>query len=356
MTNNYHSLTVNGTTYEKEDLVNLINTSTNSPPWQQAFFQFLQEWLDEKEWIAVSTSGSTGTPKRIRLAKEKMVNSAKMTGNYFGFHQGQKALLCLPCHYIAGKMMVVRALVWGWDLQVVEPRGNPMETIQHPIDFAAMIPLQAASIMKQTPSSMKWIKQLIIGGGKVNYSLLQQLQQIPTACFATYGMTETITHIAIQPLNGKAQTTAFQVLPMVQIELDKRGCLVITAPQVVDDKIVTNDLVQLVGTQHFIWLGRYDNVINTGSVKVFPEQIEKKLEPILKERFFISSLPDKKLGQKVVLIIESPPFTSTQLDDFQERTQYILSKFERPRQLFFLPQFVETTTGKVQRSRTKDLL
>ena len=279
-----------------------------------------------------------------------------MTGSYFGFQKGQKALLCLPCDYIAGKMMVVRALVWGWDLIIVEPSGNPMQTIEEEIDFAAMVPMQVATIISQTPSKMDLIKQLIIGGGKVNHQLWEQLQTISTACFATYGMTETITHIAIQSLNGKKKADAFQTLPNVKIAQDTRGCLVIDAPHVADDKIVTNDIIQLVDDQHFIWLGRFDNVINTGGVKVFPEQIEKKLEMILKERFFISSLSDEKLGEKVIVIMERSAWNTLQITDFQEKASSILSKFEMPKQLFFVSKFLETPTGKVQRLKTKSLL
>ncbi len=357
ITNPYTSLIINGVFYNKITLLKLINQPTDTlPSWKKSFYSFLQDWLNEQDYVEVSTSGSTGTPKRIRLSKEKMVNSAKMTGEYFGFQKEQKALLCLPCHYIAGKMMVMRAMVWGWNLICVEPSGNPLATVAQSIDFAAMVPMQVTKAIAETPSKMSYVKQLIIGGGKVHHTLWQQLQLVSTKCFATYGMTETITHIAIQSLNGGLKTEAFQILPKVSITQDERACLVIEAPHLSDDKIVTNDIVQLVDPQQFIWLGRFDNVINTGGVKVFPEQIEKKLEALLKTRFFISYLPDNKLGQKVVLMIESLPWKEQKIADFQQKTNKILSKFELPKHLFFLPAFIETPTGKVQRSKTKSLL
>ncbi len=356
-TSQYTSLIINGVLYNKAALLNLTNQPTTSlPDWKKSFYQFLQDWLNDQAYIAVNTSGSTGKPKRILVSKEKMVNSAQMTGAYFGFQKKQKALLCLPCHYIAGKMMVVRAMVWGLDLICVEPSGNPLASIQEPIDFAAMVPMQVTKAIAETPNKMIYLQQLIVGGGKVNHTLWQQLQSLSTQCFATYGMTETITHIAIQPLNGSLKSEAFQILPKVSIAQDKRDCLVIKAPHLSDDKIVTNDIVHLVEQNQFIWLGRFDNVINTGGVKVFPEQIEKKLESCLHNRFFISALPDETLGQKVVLIIENQPWTNQDITDFQEQINKILSKFERPKQLFFLPKFLETPTGKVQRQRTKSLL
>lgn len=352
--NPYTSLKINGKAYDKAAL--LAFDAVDNLPWRHSFQQFIKDWLDPTPYVIVKTSGSTGTPKRIQLQKEKMVNSAKMTGEYFGFKKGQKALLCLPCDYIAGKMMVVRALVWELDLQLIEPAGNPLKDVNTPIDFAAMVPMQVLTVLKETPEKMRLVRQLIIGGGKVSSQLLKQLQNISTACYATYGMTETITHIAIQPLNGLHKTEAFQTLPDVQVGQDNRDCLTILAPHVSEEQVVTNDIIQIIDPTSFIWLGRHDNVINTGGVKVFPEQIEKKLEILLTSRFFISAFPDKKLGEQVVLIIESTPWKAAQINDFQIKTNIILSKFEHPKHLFFLKKFLETPTGKVQRSKTKSLL
>jgi len=278
-----------------------------------------------------------------------------MTGHYFNFSKGQKALLCLPCAYIAGKMMLVRAFVWGLDLHLVAPAGNPMKGNTEQFSFAAMVPMQVTTVHKESPEQFERIAQLIIGGGKVGQALYRALQQLPTQCYATYGMTETITHIAIQKLNGIRQSDYFEALPDIQLSLDKRDCLVIEAPNVAEGQVVTNDIVKLKENQ-FKWLGRFDNVINSGGVKVFPEQIEKKLESIVKIRFFISYLSDEKLGQRVILILEDISWNEAQIANFQLKIKKLLTKYEQPKAFYFVNSFKETPTGKIQRNQTKSLL
>ena len=286
----YASLIINGINYTNEKLVALSSVGLTSDgvgaDWQKSLHQFILAWMDEKDFVTVNTSGSTGKPKKIQLSKKRMMNSAFMTGKYFGFKSGQKALLCLPCDYIAGKMMVVRALMWGLDLQIVPPTGNPMATIKQSIDFAAMVPLQVTNIFEHSPNKFGLIKKLIIGGGKVDTILQAKLQTIPTKCYATYGMTETITHVAIKGLNSEHQTDYFEGLSDIHFTTDERGCLAIDAPRLSEDLVVTNDIINLKNGQQFEWLGRFDNVINTGGVKVFPEKIEAKLEQFIAARFF----------------------------------------------------------------------
>lgn len=351
----YTTLTINGQIYDKPALIELTHSTASLPAWQKSCYQFIKDWLSETDYVEVQTSGSTGTPKRIHLEKARMINSAKMTGQYFNFSKGQKALLCLPCDYIAGKMMVVRAFVWGLDLHLVAPAGNPMSDNTEQFAFAAMVPMQVTKILEESSKQLDRIQQLIIGGGKVGQALYKELQNLPTRCYATYGMTETITHIAIQKLNGVGQSDYFEALPAIQLSLDQRNCLVIDAPNVAEEQVVTNDMVHLEKNK-FKWLGRFDNVINTGGVKVFPEQIEKKLEPIVKVRFFISYLSDEKLGQKVILIIEDTLWNKSQIVDFQLKMKNILSKYELPKSIYFVKKFAETPTGKIQRNRTKALL
>ena len=354
----YVSLIINGINYADDKLLapKSIGILPNkvAADWQQSLHQFILDWVDKKDFVTVQTSGSTGKPKQIQLAKERMMYSAFMTGNYFGFKSGQKALLCLPCAYIAGKMMVVRSMMWGLDLQIVPPTGNPMATIDQPIEFAAMVPLQVQTIFEQSPEKFKLIKQLIIGGGKVDAQLQAQLQTIPTKCYATYGMTETITHVAIKGLNGTHQTDYFEGLSNIQFAKDTRGCLTIHAPRLSDELVVTNDIVDLKNAQQFEWLGRIDNVINTGGVKVFPEKIEAKLEKIIQARFFITSFSDKKLENKVALIIESDNWINEKINALKLDLKQVLSKFEQPKAIYFLTQFEETPTKKIQRQRTKE--
>ncbi len=352
--NPYNSLTINGINYSKTDLYAQISSPKRRPEWKKSFYQFLNEWLDDKNFICVKTSGSTGKPKQIQLLKKQMIHSAKMTGNYFKLKRSNTALLCLPCDYIAGKMMVMRAMVLGLNLKLCPPTGNPMAAIHEKIHFAAMIPLQVANTFEQSPQKFKWIEQLIIGGGKVDYILREQLQKVDTQCFATYGMTETITHIAIKKLSGPGQSNYFQALPDVFLSKDDRGCLTIFAPKLADKLVITNDLIDLKNEKQFEWLGRYDNVINTGGIKVFPEKIEAKLEKLIPNRFFISSLPDKKLENKVILIIEDKAWAKEKTDALLADLQQIICKFELPRAVFFIKKFIETPTKKIQRKRTKE--
>lgn len=366
-TNKYTSLIINGALYSKEALLQkgyleqttVPTSSTDSietpkDSWKKSLQIFLSEWLNNQDFVTVTTSGSTGKPKKIQLSKERMVNSALMTGQYFQFKAGQTALLCLPCDYIAGKMMVVRAMVWGLDLHLVPPTGNPVAKITEKIDFAAMIPLQVSSIIEQSPQKFNLIQQLIIGGGKVDYLLQEKLNGISTECFATYGMTETITHVAIKKLNGEKYSPYFEGLPNITFRQDNRGCLTISAPHLSPELVITNDIIDLKNEQQFEWLGRFDNVINTGGIKVFPEKIEAKLEKLIPQRFFISSIPDKKLENKVILLIEDKHWIKKKLNTLNLDLKQVLSKFELPRSIYFIEQFMETPTKKIQRSKTKE--
>ena len=354
--NPYTTLTIGGKNYSKVDLLALIKSLENSSNWQKTFYQFLSEWLNDEDFISIKTSGSTGKPKEMQLLKKQMIHSAKMTGKFFHLKKGNAALLCLPCDYIAGKMMVLRAMVLGLNLKLCPPTGNPMAAIDEKIHFAAMIPLQVANAFEQNPAKFKWIKQLIIGGGKVDGALQKQLQNIDTQCFATYGMTETITHVAVKKLNGLDQSDYFQALPDVFLAKDERDCLVIVAPKISNEIIVTNDIIKLKNSQQFEWLGRYDNVINTGGIKVFPEKIEAKIAQFIPNRFFITNLPDKKLQNKVILIIEGKKWKKEKRDALQLNLLDILSKFEQPKAIFFIDYFIETPTKKIQRKQTKEKL
>lgn len=313
--------------------------------------QFFKNWFDETAFIKVLTSGSTAIPKEICLKKEFMVNSAKATATYFNLHENTTALLCMSPKYIAGKMMLVRAMVLGWELDVVDPVSNPLKNIHKNYDFCAMVPMQIAASLDE----LYKIKILIVGGGAVSHTLKQTIQKLKTQIFATYGMTETITHIAIQKLNHNP-TNYFECLPNIKISKDNRGCLVINAPLIADEILITNDLVSLINETAFKWLGRFDNVINSGGVKLFPEQIEKKLTDIIANRFFIASKNDELFGEKVILVIESAPLDAVNLQALKNQLKTILSTYEIPKALYFTPYFVETDTKKIQRSKTLDLI
>jgi o-succinylbenzoate---CoA ligase len=349
-------LTLNNQTYTKQELRNL-STQTHQTPWRQSFRNFLKSWLDDNAYIEVKTSGSTGTPKIIRLDKKRMIASAKATGKFFGLKPNDKALLCLPCDYIAGKMMVVRALVLGLDLYSVEPNGNPLEhDLIKNVDFqfGAMIPLQVLNSLKNNREQFQKIEKVIIGGGVVDKALLEKLQNVKNQCFATYGMTETITHVAVKTLNGTHKTNFYNALENVEFSKDERDCLVIDAPYLSENQIVTNDIVNLQSKSNFEWLGRFDNVINTGGIKVSPENIETKIAHLIDVDFFIAAEDDAQLGSRVILVIEK---TIEKEGDFyiqnlENQLKSILSKFEIPKKIYVLPMFERTETGKIQRGKT----
>lgn len=315
----------------------------------RATHQFLVDWFADTDVVEVQTSGSTGKPKIIALKKEFMVNSALATGTFFNLKEHTTALLCMSTDFIAGKMMLVRALVLGWDLDVVDPVSNPLETSNKKYDFSAMVAMQ----LQNSLSKIHQIQQLIVGGGIVSQELAAKIQNVSTKIFATFGMTETITHIAVKQLNGfknatlsEANKSHFITLPNITISKDSRGCLVINAPNVADAKIITNDVVRIISKNKFKWLGRYDHVINSGGIKLHPEEIEKKLAKVITQRFFVAGVPDIHLGEKLILIIEGKKSTI-----FLSKAKN-LSRFETPKAIYFVDKFIETETKKIQRAKT----
>ncbi len=344
---------LNGKELSRDDLVEVAYSFIKEgQDFEVPIGDFLLDWLAPHPEIEVKTSGSTGTPKTIKLKKQQMVNSALATGKFFGLNKNDTALLCLPANYIAGKMMLVRAMVLGLQLDLGEPSSHPLQTMEKEYDFCAMVPLQ----VKNSWQSLARIKILIVGGAPVSAALAESLAALPTNIYETYGMTETITHIALKKLsvisrdNGKSKN--FQTLPGVTVNLDDRECLVIDAPQVATEKVVTNDLVEFISPTEFRWLGRYDNIINSGGVKLIPEEIERKLATIINNRFFVTGIPDATLGQKLVLLIEG----ETSNEVLEGINKVGLEKYELPKTTIFVTKFTETPTGKIDRDSTVNAL
>jgi O-succinylbenzoic acid--CoA ligase len=327
---------------------------------------FLQEWFSEKDYVIVHTSGSTGTPKAIKLQKKQLQNSAVATGDFFKLKEKTSALLCLPIEYIAGKMMLVRAVTLGWHLDVILSNSNPLKQHLTSYDFSAMVPLQVENSIEK----LHQIKKLIVGGGAVSNSLQEKLQEVTTEVFATYGMTETITHIAVKKLNNFASpiestpkkslhTAFYEILPNTTIYKDERNCLVIKNTSISDKVIFTNDVVALISETQFEWLGRFDNVINSGGIKLHPEKIETELSKIIGQRFFVAGIKDEKLGEKLVLLIESAGDKSIKSPDqlnSEMKNSKLFSKFEIPKEIHFIDRFSETETKKIHRKKTLDLI
>jgi O-succinylbenzoic acid--CoA ligase len=315
-------------------------------PYQQQLGLFLLDWLDTNDFIEVKTSGSTGKPKTLKIKKQAMVNSAITTGNFFDLTPGKKVLNCLPSNFIAGKMMMVRAIILGLEVDMVVPSALPRIDYEKNYDFCAFTPMQLKNFAKY----LKSIKTVIVGGGRVSNHIKALVQDKKPQVYETYGMTETVSHIAVKKLNkfsGDATDAYFTTLPDISISQDDRGCLVIEAPKLSEDTIVTNDLVEIYSDNQFEWIGRYDNMINTGGIKVFPEQIEEKLQDRMNGRqFFIYGVEDDTLGEKIILVVEGTEadIDSTILDE--------LDKYEKPKDILFTRKFKETASGKIHRAKT----
>jgi len=346
------TIRLNGTLYNRSNLEQLHFSDEPEDSRRNAIYHFLQSWFDDTDFILAQTSGSTGKPKSIQLPKQSMLNSARMTNQFFGLSSESVALLCLPASYIAGKMMLVRAMVSGFNLITVAPSANPFEDLHTPVDFTAITPYQ---LFHSTESLRKVsVHKIIVGGSPVTSKLEQLSENIPSELYETYGMTETCSHIALRRFNGKDKSDCFTILEGVTIRQDERECLAIKAPHLLKDEIQTNDVVELIGKDSFRWLGRVDSVINSGGIKIHPEQVEKKLEGIIPSGYFISSVPDEVLENKVVLVIESEKYTVEQERLLKASLESLLTKYELPKQIFYIPIFSYSSSNKVLRKATLD--
>ena len=316
--------------------------------------EFLEEWNNPSPYIKVKTSGSTGEPKPMLVEKRRMLASARITCDFLGLRPGDTALLCMSLDYIAGKMMVVRSLERGLKLTTVEPSGHPLSTSNLPPStfhlphFTAMVPLQVYNTL-QVPEErerLKQIKHLIIGGGAIDDSLAAELKDFPNHIWSTYGMTETLSHIALRRLNGPEASEWYTPFPSVHLSLSDEGCLIIDAPEVCPEPLITNDIAEL-STRQFRILGRKDNVICSGGLKIQAEELERQLRPHMSAPFVISKRADEKFGEVVVLITEGSP------SDARIICERILPKYHQPKAYLHLDQIPLTETGKIARHKIK---
>ena len=341
--NVHNKFKLNGYHLTKEDLIRIAYSFIKEGDYyQKPLGVFILDWFDNKSYLEINTSGSTGEPKIIQVEKQAMVNSALATGDFFGLEPGIKILHCLPTNYVAGKMMFVRAFILGLEMTFVAPSSHPLEGLDGTFDFCGMVPLQA----KNSLQDLHKIKKLIIGGVKIDKALEKELLKVPIEIYETYGMTETITHIAAK----KIGVEAFTVLPNVTVSVDDRNCLVIDAERICNEKVVTNDIVKLISDKQFIWIGRYDNVINSGGIKLIPEQIEEKLSTLISRHYFVYGVPDATLGEKLVLYVEGEPYV------IEESVFEVLDKYEKPKEIVFVPHFKQTATGKIIRTESLSLV
>lgn len=348
-------LHVSGRTYSHEDII--ANAFPSESELATKVLSFCRAWLTGQSEFHLHTSGSTGPPKAIRIRREAMAASAALTQQALGLTADMHALVCLDTGLIAGQMMLVRGLEVGMTLHVEPPTANPFTQLPGSvhIDFAALVPYQLEAIL-QTDTRIRFesMQVAIIGGAPLRDALTEQLNPYACRFFATYGMTETVSHIALRSLNGPNRKPWFRVLPGITFETDSRGCLVINAPYLAE-AVVTNDLIRTIDSDQFEWLGRWDHVINSGGKKIHPEVVEKKLAAVIaaidpRIRFFIASQPHPQLYQQVVLVVESEA-TETLLDRMTDIGN-LLDQYEVPRQILGVPRFAETASGKIDRLAT----
>ncbi len=315
--------------------------------WIADIASALEDWYDDKDYISVQTSGSTGTPKLIKNSKVSMIRSAEKTAKFLGLTNGQTALNVLPANFIAGRMMIYRALVSGLDLTCIEPKldlSGSILVLASRFDFCAMTPLQLSSTLSQSEEAISTINQLIIGGAPISASLQTRISRLETKCYATYGMTETITHVAMKALNHPAAEEQYQAIEGVRFDT-KDGCLVIHADHLDEPQLTTRDIVDLVDDQSFIWKGRADYIINRGGVKLQPELIESQLAPFLLPQFFIGKRSADHVGEEPILVIEGSESEQEDIDNLLDR----LPKLWRPAQVYYTSELIKTDSGKIIR-------
>ena len=340
-------------------LQTLFTNQYGAKSFQASLADFLTEWFDDNTTLKVHTSGSTGKPKELWVEKQRMVNSARATVSFLGLQKGDSALLCMPLPYIAGKMVVVRALVTGLNLQLVTPCGHPLQTLETAPDFVAMTPMQVFNTLNNPKEAerLRQVKHLIIGGGAVNPEMAAVLKEFPHAVWSTYGMTETLSHIALRRLSGPTASDWYTAFEGVNVSLSTDQTLVIDAPKVCSEILHTNDIVAFNEHGQFRIVGRKDNTINTGGIKVQIEEVETALHQELTMPFMITSAPDPKFGEHIVLLIERdvlPQADSKEQRNLQEAIQH-LPAYWRPKVILPIAHLPLTGTGKPDRATAKIL-
>lgn len=305
---------------------------------------FIDQWTDDKDYVTAHTSGSTGSPKPIRLLKDDMRLSARSTNEFFKIREGSKLVLPLSEDYIAGKMMIVRALESGADIIVEQPSRTPLQnSLPYTVDLVAIVPQQIDGII----SSPCGIRNIIVGGAPVSPEVEQNaIKSRPeTSWWATYGMTETCSHVALRQFGDEA----FHAMPGITFDVDDRDCLIINNPYATWSPVITNDVVRLLSAHSFMWLGRSDNVIISGGLKIHPEKLERIISSIITDRnFYITGSASEKWGTECVLVLEG------EYDDplsylLTEELKKVLSPVERPKKIVFKEQFRTTSSGKIIR-------
>lgn len=319
-----------------------------APVWEKQHFLFILQWLSPSKDMVVYTSGSTGDPKPVTLPKHWLTGSARLTGEWLGLGPGSIAWLPLPSTGIGGKMMIIRSLALGWHLHWHAPSAAPEVEGSLPIDIAAVTPMQLHGM---SAASLSRIKNTLVGGAGITDSLKQHVQGTPSRLISTYGMTETCSHVAACEWTSATTTMVYSALPGVRFSTDSRSCLVIDAAHLDHQAIVTNDIADLTDTTHFTFLGRYDEVINSGGVKVFSSRVEERIAPLLATPFLVHGVPDDRLGSRVVITLEDAPWSRERSEALLRRMKELLPVHTAPKEIRFVERLERTPLGKIKRYR-----
>lgn len=330
---------------------------TDLPAWRKEVYGFIEHFLDpSREPILQKTSGTTGDPREYPLHRERMIRSAQNTLEYFRLQPGNSVLLCLPIRYIAGKMMVVRALVGGLNLVLTEPSSRPLQHIRATLTLGAMVPLQVHESL-HSGDNLGVLQHLIIGGGELHTSLRNALiRRTAPAVYESFGMTETYTHFAMKRINGAEPDKYFRLLKGVSIRQDHRDCLVVDVEGITHGEIITGDLVEMsAGGKGFMWLGRYDHVINSGGIKIIPELLEEKIREWLGLPCLLLPEKDARLGERLVLLVEygkqDPP-----LEAWSQTLRERLGSFEVPKRVVVVKRLPRNEAYKPDRIAARELI
>ncbi len=319
--------------------------------------EFARKWIMGEHSFEVFSSGSTGPVKKITLYRKQIEASVAATSEFLGLQSGEKIMMCLNPSYIGGLMMAARGLILDMDVHIVQPKGNPLDEIgNEKIDFASFVPYQIHQIIEGGQlDRLSQIRNVLIGGAPLNDETFSKLSTLPNNLYMTYGMTETASHIALMPIKGEPKDTAFHLLPNLFIGTNEKGCLWVEGNVTNNQRLQTTDVVEIRDEVYFKWMGRNDFVINSGGVKIHPEQVEKiiarEFERIgIKNEFYISGVSDSQLGEMAVLKIEGS--LSDEARVFENITPAIeqeLSKYHVPKGIRIIEEFERTESGKVKR-------
>ena len=331
--------------------------------------EFLEEWFDEGAMVRVKTSGSTGVPKEMRVEKERMRASARMTCEFLGLKRGDCALLCMPVDYIAGKMMVVRAVERGMRLYSVVPSGHPLsdESLGKGswvvggdcgvaggvgFDFVAMVPMQVYNTLQveEERERLRSVRHLLIGGGAIDEKMERELRDFPCKVWSSYGMTETLSHIAMRKISGSGASLWYKTLPGVSIKTTEEGCLVIDAPAICAEKLTTNDIIEMKNDE-FRVVGRRDNVICSGGIKIQAEEVEAVLRPFLECDFAISKRKNERFGEVVVLVSEGG-----EEKEMRRVCEKVLPRYCQPKEYIIIKEIPKTETDKIARKELEEMI